>query len=171
MDPKFHYSIHKCPPPVPILSQFDPVHTPTSHFLNLHLIIINPPTSRSNKWSLSLRFPQPSPEYTSPPYVLHAQPISFFSIWSPEQFRLGPTNKKFYMNAFLTALMFAACPTIIIFSTWISSSQPEYLICSVRDWSNNNVDIRSGTWISGVSIGQMAVKKQRIILFLQTLQC
>ena len=37
---KFYYRIHKCPTPVLIPSQLDPVHTSTSHFLKTHLNII-----------------------------------------------------------------------------------------------------------------------------------
>ena len=91
-NPKVHHRIHKWPPPVPILIQINPDHASTSHFLQIHLNIILPSTPRSLNWSISLRFPHRNPVYASPPYVLHAPPISFFSILSPAQYLVRSTD-------------------------------------------------------------------------------
>ena len=56
-NPKVHCLIDKCTPPVPILSQINPDHTPTSNYLTIHHILILPSRHGSSKWSLFLRFP------------------------------------------------------------------------------------------------------------------
>ena len=50
-------SPHSQPPPVPILSQLDALHTPKSHFLKIHLNIIFPSTAGSPSVLLPSGFP------------------------------------------------------------------------------------------------------------------
>jgi len=77
---KAHYRIHNSPPPLPILSQLDPVHTPTPYFLKIYRNIIFSSKSGSGKWSLSLRFPHQNPVYATPlPHTRYMTLPSHFS--------------------------------------------------------------------------------------------
>jgi hypothetical protein len=83
-NPKVHYRIHKCPPPVPFLSQLDPVHTPTTHFWKSILIL----SSHLRLGLPSGLFPSGFPTKTLYAHILSpicaTCPAHPFSIWSPE---------------------------------------------------------------------------------------
>ena len=73
-NPKVHHRIHKCPPPVPILSQLDPIHASTSHFLMIDITIILLSKLWSSKWTLSLTFPHQNPVHA--PIFPHSATLS-----------------------------------------------------------------------------------------------
>ena len=96
-NPKAHYRIHKCPPPVPILTHLDPVHTlniplpedPSYYYPTIYIL-----------FSQVFSSPQVSPpklcmRFSSPTYALHSPPIPFFSTLSHEIFCVTSTDRFF----------------------------------------------------------------------------
>jgi len=59
-NPNAQHCIHKCPPPVPVLNQNNPVHASPSHFLNIRFKINLSSLPKSSTWS----FPSGHPTKT-----------------------------------------------------------------------------------------------------------
>jgi hypothetical protein len=65
-NPKVYCCVYKCSPPVPTLSQINPVHAPYPTYWRSILILSSHCRLGSSNWSLSLRFPKHNPACTSP---------------------------------------------------------------------------------------------------------
>ena len=93
MNPEGSLPHLQLPATVPILSQINPVHRPTSHFLKIYFNITLSSTPGFSKWYISLRFPHQNPVYASPLphtcYMLCLSDSSLFdqpkNIWSAVQ--------------------------------------------------------------------------------------
>jgi len=64
MEPEGSYRVYNSPKPVPIPNRINPVHA-TPNFLKIHFNIILLSRPGSSMLSLSFRFPQQNPVYTS----------------------------------------------------------------------------------------------------------
>ena len=110
--PVFFLGLCDSPPPVPILSQIDPLHNPTSHFLNLDLNIILPSTPGSFKLSISLRFPHQKSVYSSPlfhtRYMSRPSHSSRFYLSNNTVWRVQSWSSSLYTRGFLHSLVTAS---------------------------------------------------------------
>jgi hypothetical protein len=79
-NPKAHHRVHNRPPPVPILSQLNPFHTPPANLPKTHSNPILPPMPRSSEWSLSFGIFHQNVHFSLLPHAFHV-PRPPYSNW------------------------------------------------------------------------------------------
>jgi len=101
--PKIHYSIHNSPPPVPILSQLDPVHFPHPTYWRFISVLSYLRLGLTTGF-FSLRFPHQKPLYTTPLFHTYYTP-------HPSQcLRLHHSNTIWWLQEIIKLLIVQSSP-------------------------------------------------------------
>jgi hypothetical protein len=127
-NPKVYYHIHKCAPPVPILSQLDPVHTPTSHLshtkVSFHVrgLLYECFVTRYVFYGKELLAPRPTPKLED--HTLSAVRECLFNIFAATLYIGGrsPTRNLTTRHAVVTGTHLSRTVALIWFNTGWSKS-------------------------------------------------
>jgi len=143
-NPKVHCRVYNCPSPVPILSQTNPIHASTPHFLKNYLNIILPSTSGSSEWSLSPRFRHKNPVFiSSVPHKCYMPHPCHSSLFGGEKKSLSPSLYRL-LHSPVTSILLS--PNILL-STLLSNSR------SLRSSLNVNDQVSRPSKTKGIIIG------------------
>jgi hypothetical protein len=108
----------------------------------IHLNIIFPFTPGSTKWFFPSGFPlKPCIRLSTFPYVLHAPPISFSSISSPEQYWTRSTDHKLLIMYFYPLPCYLGYRYAIMTAS-LNNSHIQFAVSVEACTSNNRVHLR-----------------------------
>ena len=113
------------PPLAHILSQINPVCALQSCFFMIHVCVILQPMPEFSMWSFSSIFFHQNLVCISFlfPHKLHVPPISFSSIWSPEQYVMSSTHyEASHYAVFSSLLSFPPVRSTNLLSTLFSNT-------------------------------------------------